>query len=169
MLDVELLIHMAEIAGVFVGFGALIAVRGGGASDAFEVAWMRGVVSLGLMAVLAGLAPVVMSLYGLTEHEVLALSSIMLLAGLAGFVAINWVTPEARVADERIRRSILAIRLAFWVPWVLFILLAPITIVLGLAPDIEEALYTTVVALILLWSAVALLWLVFRGRAPARA
>lgn len=164
-----MLIHIAEIAGVFVGFGALIAVRGGGASDAFEIAWMRGVVSLGLVAVFAALAPAIISRYGLTEHEVLALSSILALVGLGGFTAINWVTPEARVADERIRRSILVVRLVFWVPWMIFILLAPIVIVLGMAPDLEEALYTTVVALFLLWSAVALLWLVFRGRAPAGA
>ena len=45
MQNVELFVHMAEIAGVFVGFGALIAVRSGGASGA-EVAPMRAVVSL---------------------------------------------------------------------------------------------------------------------------
>ncbi len=38
MQDADLFLELAAIAGVFVGFGALIAVRGGGASDTFEVA-----------------------------------------------------------------------------------------------------------------------------------
>ena len=81
MQDADLFMELAAIAGVFVGFGALIAVRSGGASDAFEVAWMRGVVSVGLVAVLAALAPVAISRYGLTKHEVWALSSVLFLVG----------------------------------------------------------------------------------------
>jgi hypothetical protein len=37
MQDVDLLVQLAGIAGVFVGFGALISVRSGGPSDAHEV------------------------------------------------------------------------------------------------------------------------------------
>ena len=59
MQDPDLFMELAAIAGVFVGFGALIAVRSGATTDVFEVAWMRGVVSIGLLAVLAALAPVV--------------------------------------------------------------------------------------------------------------
>jgi hypothetical protein len=47
MQDADLFMELAGIAGVFVDFGALIAVRGGGPSDTFEIAWMRGVVSIG--------------------------------------------------------------------------------------------------------------------------
>ena len=41
MQEAGLFVTLAEIAGVFVGFGALIAVRSGGASDAREVAGIR--------------------------------------------------------------------------------------------------------------------------------
>ena len=61
---------LAGIAGVFVGFGALIAVRSGGASDAFETTYMRFVVWLGMLTVVEALAPVTLSPYGLGEHEV---------------------------------------------------------------------------------------------------
>ena len=37
MQDVDLFLSLAEIAGVFVGFGALIAVRSGITSDVYEV------------------------------------------------------------------------------------------------------------------------------------
>ena len=169
MQDADLFMELAGIAGVFVGFGALIAVRGGGASDAFEVAWMRGVVSIGLMAVLAALAPVVISRYGLTEHEIWALSSILFLVGFIGVFAINNLTPEARAAEDRIPRSIKVVRFAVWAPSMLVLLFSPIAIALGMAPVREEALYFTLVALALFWSAVSLLMLVFTGRRPATA
>ncbi len=58
MQDADLFMELAGIAGVFVGFGALISVRAGGARDAFEIAYMRGVVSFGLLTIVAALAPV---------------------------------------------------------------------------------------------------------------
>jgi hypothetical protein len=170
MQDADLFMELAAIAGVFVGFGALIAVRSGGsASDAFEVAWMRGVVSIGLMACFAALAPVVISRYGLTEHEIFALSSILFLVGFIGVFAINNLSPEARVAEEPIPRSIKVVRFAVWAPSMIVLLLSPIAIALGVAPVREEALCFTLVALALLWSAISLLMLVFTGRRPATA
>ncbi len=167
MQDADLFMELAGIAGVFVGFGALIAVRSGGASDAFEVAWMRGVVSMGLAAALGALAPVVISRYGLTEHEVWALSSVLFLVGFVTIFAINNLTPEGRTAEDPIRRSIKIVRFAVWAPSVAVLFLGPIAIALGVAPVREEALYLTLAALILVWSAISLLMLVFTGRRPA--
>ena len=169
MQDADLFMELAAIAGVFVGFGALIAVRSGGASDAFEVAWMRGVVSVGLVAVLAALAPVVISRYGLTEHEVWALSSVLFLVGFVFVFVVNNLTQEARIAEDPIPRSLQVIRFAVWLPTMIVLLLSPIAIALGVAPVPEEALYFTVVALALFWCGIALLMLVFTGRRPATA
>ena len=130
---------------------------------------MRGVVSLGLLAVLAALAPVVISRYGLTQHEVWVPSSILVFVGSVGVIAINTLTPEARAADDPIPRSIKVVRFAVWMPTMIVLFLSPIAIALGVAPVREEALYFTVVALALLWSAVSLLMLVFTGRRPATA
>ena len=58
MQDTELFLSLAEIAGVFVGFGALIAVRGGGASDAWGVAGIGMIVWGGIQVVALALAPV---------------------------------------------------------------------------------------------------------------
>ena len=41
MRDTELFLSLAEIAGVFVGFEALMSIRSGGVSDAHEVTYMR--------------------------------------------------------------------------------------------------------------------------------
>ena len=169
MQDADLFMELAAIAGVFVGFGALIAVRSGSARDAFEVSWMRGVVSVGLVAVLAALAPVVISRYGLKGHEVWALSSIVFLVGFIGVFALNMLSPETRVADEGIPRGILVVRFAIWLPTMIVVFLAPIAIMLGVTPVAEEALYFTLVVLALLLCAMALLMLVFTGRRPAMA
>ena len=167
MQDADLFMELAGVAGVFVGFGALIAVRSGGVSDAFEVAWMRGVVSMGLAVVFAALAPVVISRYGVTEHEIWALSSVVFLVAIIGVFATN-LTPEARVA-EPIRRSVIVVRGAVWVPSAVAFLLGPIGIATGVAPVREEALYFTLVALALFWAAIGLLMLVFTGRRPVSA
>ncbi len=170
MQDADLFMELAGIAGVFVGFGALIAVRAGGTSDIFEVAWMRAVVSIGLVAVLAALAPVVISRYGLTEHQVWAVSSILFLVGFTGTFLINNLSPEARAEGvDPVRRSIKVVRFAAWLPSMAFLFLAPIAIALGLAPALEEAIYFTLVALALAWCAIALLMLVFTGRRPVSA
>ena len=81
MQDADLFLSLAGIAGVFVGFGALISVRSGGASETHEVAYMRAVVWMGLMAVVAALAPVTIDRYGLADHQVWALSSVVVLVG----------------------------------------------------------------------------------------
>ena len=43
MQNTELFLSLAEIAGVFVGFGALISVRSGGPTEAGEVTGIRWV------------------------------------------------------------------------------------------------------------------------------
>jgi hypothetical protein len=130
---------------------------------------MRGVVSVGLAAVLAALAPVVISRYGLTEHEVWALSSVLFIVALVGVYASNNLAQEARLADEGVSGRVKVVRAVVWAPTMIVLVLSPIAIVLGVAPELEAALYFTVVALTLLMSAISLLMLVFTGRRPATA
>ena len=57
--DTELFLSLAEIAGVFVGFGALISItRKGGAA---ELVHLRGVVVGALLVVAAALIPVALA------------------------------------------------------------------------------------------------------------
>ncbi len=178
MADTELLIPLAEIAGVLVGFGALIAVRSAGASGALEVGYTRGMVSFGLLTIVAALAPVTMGRFDLTEHQVWALSSVVVLVGTALTFAAFVRTPEFRAnwaADIEATRTrsrplwfvvaenaTSALGMLVWV-------LSPIVILLGVAPDLEAGLYYLVVVLILLCAAMLLLGLVFAPRLPERA
>ena len=171
MQDADLFMELAGIAGVFVGFGALIAVRGGGASDAFEIAYMRGVVSYGLLTIVAALAPVTLGRYDMAEHQVWALSSVVVLVGLIAVTVLNISTPEYRADTATPTRSrwLLVLALVGIAFLMLSAALAPIVIILDLAPGLEAALFFTAVVVILLFDAWQLLQMVFRRQHPATA
>ena len=175
MQNAAVYIHLAEIAGVFVAFGALIAVRGGGAKGPVEVGFMRGMVGFGVLAMVAGLAPVAVSFFDLAEHQIWALSSALVLAGLVLFLVVQVRTPEyrtnMRASTGQLRTGLraknpgLAESLAAW-PFALALVLTPITILLGVAPGIEAGLYFGTAVLILLGAAWLLLDLVYAPRPP---
>ena len=176
MRDADLFLELAAIAGVFVGFGALIAVRSGGASGRFEVAYMRGVVSWGLLTIVAALAPVTLSRYDLSDHSVWALSSVVVIAGWVAISVADARTPEYREAWATVRAADRAGARPRWVvaaEWVALVLLmalltvTPIMIIVGVVPELEAALYYAMVVLLLLAAGWTLLSLVFAQRRPA--
>ncbi len=165
MQNPDLFLELAGIGGVFVGFGALIAVRGGGARNAREVSPVRGVVLAGTAAVLASLAPVTLSQYRLDDHFVWLISSLVALGAFFGLMFVFQRTPEYRAVSglrrpgrsgrvqDLIEHAAMALYLAALV-------LIGAIIGLGMAPDLESALYFTLSVLILLMAVWALLWLV---------
>lgn len=175
MQNPDLFIHLAEIAGVFVGFGALIAVRSGGASGRVEVGFTRGMVAMGVVVIMAGLAPVTLGFFELAEHQVWALSSVLVVAGLVVMFVAMARTPEYRAnlaADIDATRSrsrplwLVVGEYAATVLYMLALALIPVIILLGVAPELEAGLYFALVALILLLAAWLLLGLVFQQRLP---
>ena len=160
MQDAELLLSLAGIAGVFVGFAALISVRSGGASAAHEVTFIRWVVSLGVWVVIAAIAPIIVSRYGISGHELWLVCSLLAAALFWGLRIVTIRTPEHRAVEAPLTRAETArellLMLAFEVPW----LIALILVVLGLFPDQEPALYLAAVALILFEAAYFLVSLV---------
>ena len=169
MQDTDLLVQLAGIAGVFVGFGALIAVRSGGLSDAFEVTYLRFVVWIGMLTVVAALAPVTLGPYGLGEHEVWVLSCAILVVIYLGMGIVSVQMPESRAVDAASSRTHkiaeYGVSVLFGIPTVI----AMILIVLGLRPELEAALYRTVVVLLLLSAGATLLELVYSQRRPQAA
>jgi hypothetical protein len=172
MQDADLFVGLAGIAGVFVGFAALIAVRSDGPTDPLEVAPTRMIVSMAILTIVAALAPVALSRYDLTDHQVWALSSAL---GWVGFALIGAVSARTREYRAGWATSIAAAKLslsdvvnwAFFALYMIVLLVAPIIIILGVAPEFEAALYFTYVVLILLVPGWALLGLVFAQRPSA--
>jgi hypothetical protein len=164
MQELGLFVTLAEIAGVFVGFGALIAVRSGGASDAREVAYIGSVVVSAVWVIVMALAPVTLGAYDIGERELWFVSGLVALAGFVLAVVSLQVLPQFREAmesmsRERRMREIVANNLLL-VPAVIALIL----VVLGLFPDQDAALYLTAVVLGLFLTALTLLWLVFEHR-----
>jgi hypothetical protein len=169
MQDVDLFLSLAEIAGVFVGFGALISVRSGGASDAHEVAYIRPVVTLAICVVVAAFAPVIVSRYGVTGHGLWLVCSLLALVLFLGLWTVNYRTPEMREETAAASRAEIvpsvAANMLLFVPLVIALVL----VVLGLFPDQEPALYLTAVGLILSLGAFTLLLLVVSQGRPQTA
>lgn len=174
MQEAGLLVTLAEIAGVFVGFGALIAVRSGGASDEREVAYIRSVLSIGVWVVVVALAPATLGAYDIGGREVWLVSGLVALVGFAGVWAVNYRTREiqdywAGRAKWRtsLSRTQFVLEVAGNTILAVAILAALVLVVLDLFPEREPALYLTAVVLGLLGAALALLWLVYAQGGPA--
>jgi hypothetical protein len=175
MQDADLLVALAGIAGVFVGFGALISVRSGGPSEAAEVSGIRWVVSLAIWVVIAALAPVIVSRYDIAGRELWLVCSFLALVIFAVMFGANARAPEnqAELAATlpSTPRAIVAILVqalpAVWLPTA-SIVLALALVALGSFPGREPALYVTAVAVGLFGAAFSLLALVFsQGRPQA--
>jgi len=169
MQDTELLMGLAGIAGVFVGFGALIAVRSGGLGDVFETTYVRLVAWLGMLTVVAALAPLTLGPYGLGEHEVWVLSCVILVVAYLGMGIVNVRMPETRAVDVASSRTHKMVDAGSSLLLGIPTLIAVIVIVLGMRPELEAALYQTVVVLLLLGAGATMLELVYSQRRPQAA
>ncbi len=173
MQDTELFLSLAEIAGVFIGFGALIAVRSGGAPGTSEVvSSLRWVMSSAIWVVIVALVPILISRYGVTGHELWLTCSPLGLVLFGIMIVVNGWAPESledratTLASTSRTEILLVMGSTFWLPTVA-LLIAMVLVLLGLLPDKEEALYLTAVGLGLFMSALHLFVMVFVGpRSP---
>jgi hypothetical protein len=174
MQDADLLVQLAGIAGVFVGFGALISVRGGATIEVGEVNSIRWVVTIAIWVVIVALAPVIISRYDIADHDLWLACSLLALALLAVMIAVYGRAPENR-ADvaatfatmPRAKIALFAV-LTFWLPFVLLVL-ALALLVLGPFPDQDQALYLTAVGFGLYMGAIGLFATVFWKGGPRTA
>jgi hypothetical protein len=169
MHDTELFLSLAEIAGVFVGFGALIAVRSGGPTQAGEITGIRWVMSNAIWVVIAALTPILVSSYGVSGHELWLTCSLLAMVLFAVIVSVNGRAPEnlaelaaARATTPRATR-VVTYAPTIWLPVVL-LALALALVALGPVPGQEQALYLTAVGLGLFMGAMGLFVMVFEQR-----
>jgi hypothetical protein len=170
MQDVDLFLALAEIAGVFVGFGALIALRSGATADPAEVAFVGMVVWMGVQAVAGALAPVAISRFGVTGHALWLSCSIIVLALFwIGDEGVKRLSPERRAILAAMPRKVRARQELAGVPFWLPMTIALALVVLGVLPDHEEALYFAALVILLLFTAAAVLLMVITGAAAWKA
>lgn len=144
-METELFVHFAEIAGVFVGFGALISLRSAHVTDVHDVVYLQAVLALGVWVVVCALVPVVVSRYGVVGHAVWLPSALLALAIWVAFLATFARRPETRALNrspELLDRFFPVVGL----PLHLVIAGSLALVVLGRWPDREPALYVTALA-----------------------
>lgn len=141
----SLYVTLAEIAGVFVGFGALISVTRRTEAPPDRVARIRASVTIGLVVIVAALLPLVISRYDVDEQTLWRVSSVI-------FLALSWsvIVLAVRSTDNRevIRseaREHPRSSAFFWLVLELPVQVPLILAVLAIPPDLGEAYYTTAI------------------------
>jgi O-antigen/teichoic acid export membrane protein len=124
------------------------------------------VVSSAIWVVVAALAPVIVSGYDITGHQLWLMCSLLALALFFGVIIVNRRTPEMREGVAAMSRAPRLREQAANMSLIVPLIAALALIVLGLFPEQESALYLTAVGLGLFANALVLLYLVFSHGRP---
>ena len=140
--DLELLLVIAEITGIFVGFGVLISISRPKDADDWQISQIRAVVSVGLMVFVVALLPVILNRYGVEGHPLWLVCSLIFLVLNWGGVIQVFRSPGSRsLAVIQARDQPLRTMFFFFLE---VLMQAPLyLILLGLYPDFDPAFYTT--------------------------
>lgn len=163
--DSDLFLALAEIAGVFVGFGALIGFSRGGRVDPIESSRIRVVVAIGLAVVVAALLPVALARYEMGAGHLWPISS-------ATFLVLIWVAILVPLQDPLHRGPFLAqvraspVVSALWLGLGISIQVPLVLVLLGMYPALFAAHYTTALVINLFEAALLLVQLVYTHRDP---
>lgn len=159
--DYDLFLSLAEIAGVFVGFGALIGISRGASGDAVQLVRIRGVVSIGLLVVIAALIPVGLASYELAPATLWRTSSAVFLTLIWFAILIPFRDRSHFNAFRAQARANPVATAFFWIVLELSIQLPLLLAVFGMYPDKYVAFYTTALVINLFQAAFLLAELVF--------
>ena len=149
------------IAGIFVGFAALIGLTGEEEVDTARFIDIRGVVTIGLLVIVVALVPVVLGRYGLVDHTLWLTSSLVFLAMLWTVTFYGMRRPENRAAMRAQAKAAPRLWAFFWIIGETPIQASLLLIVFGLLPELEPALYLTALVFQLFEAAYVLSELVY--------
>ena len=153
--EFDLLINLASIAGIFIGFGALLTASD--SKDEASIYLLRGVVSVGLVTLVGGLIPILLGKYGINEELIWRLSAGFYLS-LIWFSLLHPQTRKVLKTQFRIDRKT---ALFFW-----GIVEPPIQIplilsIIGILPSLHSAFFITSIILNLVQAGILLVQIVY--------
>jgi hypothetical protein len=141
--DLELLLVIAEITGIYVGFGALISLSRPKDADASQIVQVRGVVSIGLTVFVVALLPVLLSRYGIEGHPLWFACSLIYLVLNWGSIIQGFRESEGRALAATQARTQPLRTIFFWLLLEVLMQGPLYLILLGVFVDLGSALYTT--------------------------
>ena len=155
--DYDTFVGLASIAGIFVGFAALITAS----DDEDSPVLIKGIVNIGMLTLAGALIPILLAKFGMGEA---------LLWRLAGgaFFTIIWFSllhPTTRKFLVIQFRLDLRAALFFWIFIEIPIQLPLVFSILGILPSYHEAFYTTSIVLNLIQAGYLLVQFVHAPRA----
>lgn len=152
--DLHTLLSIAETAGIFIGFGALISAAGDQSKEARSR--LVSVAFIGISVLVAALLPVWLARFGLGGRALWEWSS-------AGFLAVIWATMLVAFSDREMRdwlwvdaKANLPRAVFFWVFLEVPIQVSLLLAILGVAPSLSPAFYLTALVLNLFEAAMML-------------
>lgn len=166
MADQNLFIAMAEIAGIFVGFGALISVTRRRGVEPNQLGQIRAVVTTGLVVIAAALIPVGLAQYGLDGRELWFLAGLAALILNGSVILLSLRRPENRKMAVNQFQSNPLKAFFFWIALELPVQIPLILIVLGFQHDLGPALYLTALIFNLFEAAYVLVQFVYSQERP---
>lgn len=166
MTEVDLFVAIAEIAGVFVGFGALISVTHRDEVDAAHLGQIRALVTIGLVVIVAALVPVALSRYGMSDRAMWFFSSLIFLIISWAVIVLSLRRPENRALVVDQARTTPYRAIFFWVLLELLVQVPLILSVLGIRPDLQPAFYLTALVFNLFEAAFVLAQFVYLQVSP---
>jgi len=161
MQTIDFFVAIAEIAGVFVGFGALISVTRRTRFEVSQIGRIRAVVTIGLLVIVAALIPVVLSSYGLSEDHLWFISSFSFLILNLGVIILSLLRSENRVLLAAQSRANPLTAAFFWLLLEILVQVPLILILVGSWQDLEPAFYSTALVFNLFEAAYVLAQLVY--------
>jgi hypothetical protein len=161
MIERDLLIAMAEIAGVFVGFGALISVTRRDKIESEQLVQIRAVVTIGLIVMVTGLVPVGLDQYGLPGRGLWFFSSLLFLLLNLAVIILSLRRRDNRQLAVGSARSSPAMALFFWLLLELPVQVPLLLIIFGVHPVLDPAFYLTALVFSLFEAAFVLTQLVY--------
>ncbi len=165
--NVEIFIGIAHIAGVFVGFAALISIIRRDEIEVFKLSRIRGVVTIGLLVIIGAIIPIGLELYGFIGHLLWFICSLIFFFLNLIVSLLSLLNPENREqAITEIRDSKLK-SVFFWLLFEFPLQAFLILIILGLFPDLEHAFYTTALFFNLLEAVFTLVQIVYSQGSPS--
>jgi len=164
----ELFVTIAEIAGVFVGFGALIGAIRRNEIEAAQLSRLRAVVTSGLLVVVAALVPVGLGQYNISSHTFWLTCSLV-------FFGLNWIAivlslrrPENwRLTVDELKSNPLTAAF-FWLLLEVPVQLPLLLIMTGQFTDLDLAFYLTAILFSLFEAAFVLAQLVYAQMSPKK-
>jgi hypothetical protein len=161
MPESALLVPLAEIAGIFVAFGALISVRSSGDADTQTLVYLRAVTWIGLWVVVAALVPGAVSRYGVEGHGLWLPCALIALVTFHVLWFVDRRAPEMSTLRHKSSRRLIFRYVALVGPLNALLNAALILILVGVWPNREAALYLTAVTTGMVMAGFTLLILVF--------